>query len=110
MLVKWRDTARQALDEVLSYGMDCFGVHAAKRLLRDIYEYEKLLADNPRMGCLEPALADLPDGYRSVVVHSHYKLIYRVDEVLERVIILALWDTRRDPGQLKNVLMAAADF
>lgn len=107
MLVKWRDTARRALDETLAYGMEYFGIQAADRLLRNIYESEKLLANNPRLGRVEPSLAHLQRGHRSLVVHSHYKLIYRVDEAQGVVAILTLWDTRRDPGQLASELKKA---
>ena len=35
--------------------------------------------------------------YRSMVIHKHFKLVYRIDEQRQVIRIAALWDTRREP-------------
>ncbi len=92
------------LHQLAAEGREQFGERTARKFLKQILSESNLLATHPYIGRLEPYLAHLPGDYRSLVVHSHYKLVYRVDEERETVIILALWDTRQDPARLTDQL------
>ena len=76
---------------------------AKDKFMCKVDEVGVLLADNPYLGPVEPLLADLPSGYRSIVVAKLNKIIYRI--VDNRIEIADLWDCRREPetlaGQLK---------
>lgn len=37
----------------------------------------------------------MPSSYRSIVVHQHNKIVYRI--VDRHIEVVAFWDTRREP-------------
>ncbi len=43
----------------------------------------------------ETLLEKEPEGYRNLVVHQNYKLVYYVEG--NTIYIVDLWDTRREP-------------
>ena len=82
--------------------MDWLGL---ERRLRNVFfvrikAYDSRLAAFPYMGKVEHLLSGLSKEYRSLVVHEHYKLIYRVSEEEDTVYVVALWDTRRNPQDM----------
>ena len=61
----------------------------------------------PSFGQREQLLADKADyTYRSVLIHSNYKLIYRTEpdesETASTVYIVDIWDTRMNPDTLTD--------
>ena len=106
MKVIWLSGVRQALKETVAYGKEVFGEKAARNFWSDVYSYDAYLASYPYLGRIEESLAGLPFVYRSIVVHQHYKLIYRVDEDAQTVYIAALWDTRRNPNEMKSTVQS----
>ena len=95
MRVIWDDDASEKLVNALEYGRYTFGERIMKKFYTRILDYEKLLQSNPGMGKKEPLLEKEPEGYRSLVVHPNYKLVYYVDG--DTIYIVDLWDTRREP-------------
>jgi plasmid stabilization system protein ParE len=95
MKVVWTEQAEEALNKTVTFIHDEFGYNAARRYVKSVYNVGNLLASNPHLGHLEPLLADLTIGYRSIVVNRLSKLIYRI--VDDRIEIADLWDTRREP-------------
>ncbi|WP_416340540.1 type II toxin-antitoxin system RelE/ParE family toxin [Proteiniphilum sp.] len=75
---------------------------AANKIITDIYNATLLLSQQPFMAPIEPALKDLPKTYRSMVVRQLFKLIYRVDEEKQEVIIMTIWDCRQNPKNLRK--------
>ena len=96
MRVIWDDDASEKLVNALEYGRYTFGERIMKKFYTRILDYEKLLQSNPGMGKKEPLLEKEPEGYRSLVVHPNYKLVYYVDG--DTIYIVDLWDTRREPA------------
>ena len=96
MRVIWDDDASEKLVNALEYGRNTFGERIMKKFYTRILDYEKLLQSNPGMGKKEPLLEKEPEGYRSLVVHPNYKLVYYVDG--DTIYIVDLWDTRREPA------------
>ena len=96
MRVIWDDDASEKLADTLEYGRDTFGERAMKKFYARILDYEKLLQSNPGAGKREPLLEKEPEGYRSIVVHQNYKLVYYVEG--DTIYIVDLWDTRREPA------------
>ena len=92
----WDDDASEKLVNALEYGRNTFGERVMKKFYTRILDYEKLLQSNPGMGKKEPLLEKEPEGYRSLVVHPNYKLVYYVNG--DTIYIVDLWDTRREPA------------
>ena len=66
-----------------------------KNFLQEVLKTAKLLETSPYIGQIEPLLIDFSETYRSIVVNYLNKIIYRVEE--SRILIVALWDVRREP-------------
>lgn len=89
----------------MDYCEDHFGIRTADHFLEKVLHLNALLAVNPYLGPVEEQLSGgvfkrLPFVYRSIVVTSNYKLIYRVDELAECLYVVALWDCRTNPLRL----------
>ena len=97
MQVIWNKKALSQLDRTLEYGERVFGTTAMQRFYARVMSYVPLLASNPYMGAVEPLMAGRKAQYRSMVIHKHFKLVYRIDEQRRTIRIAALWDTRREP-------------
>lgn len=98
--IKWSKRANRRRISVLTCGIQLFGVVTAQRLYDRIEDYVGSLAVNPLMGIIEPLLCGRSMEYRSLVVHEHYKLIYRIEGTC--IYIVDLWDTRREPNKLSR--------
>jgi len=57
----------------------------------------------PQMAPIESDLKNKSFTYRSLVVHSIYKVIYRIEE--QTIYIVDIWDCRRDPSKLKKGIL-----
>lgn len=102
MRIEWSPHALREWKKVAAYIFHEFGRKAAENFERDTAEREKLLADYPGLGPLEPLLKGKERAYRSLVFGKHNKLIYYVEEDVIR--IADLWDTRREPSHLTRLL------
>lgn len=100
MQVIWFPKALTRLMQLYEYGRFHFGQKSAVKLMDSIRFDSERLATFPNLGSLEPRLSHLNLPYRSLVVHEHYKLIYRVSEEEDTVYVVALWDTRRNPQDM----------
>lgn len=98
--IEWSKRANKRRISILTYGMQVFGQETARQLNDRIEDYVDSLVANPFMGSIEPLLREHRSEYRSLVVHEHYKLIYRIDG--DRIHIVDLWDTRREPATLSR--------
>lgn len=41
-------------------------------------------------------------GYRGLVTHPYFKVIYHIDEVSAIIYVVDIWDTRMDPEDLQR--------
>lgn len=98
--VEWSKRANKERIAVLTYGAEVFGIRASIALHRRIEDYVNCLSNNPYMGAIEPLLAERHVEYRSLVVHEHYKLVYRI--LTDRIYIVDLWNTHREPEILSR--------
>lgn len=99
MKLKWLPIATIHADNCYDF-LAQINKKAALKVYRKMTEGAALLARNPYAGPLESSLEDQVGTYRSLVVHKHYKLIYRVMEETQTVEIAAVWDIRRNPDTL----------
>lgn len=100
MRVIWQESVQSDIETAFLDGLVRFGEKVAKRFFVRIKAYDSRLAAFPYMGKVEHLLSGLSKEYRSLVVHEHYKLIYRVSEEEDTVYVVALWDTRRNPQDM----------
>jgi plasmid stabilization system protein ParE len=99
MVIVWTDKAKQHLKNIFDFYVETAGRKIAIKIVTDIKVATKPLTKFPQMAAVEPFLSDLPEKFRSLVVSKHYKVIYYMDN--EAVHILAVWDCRQNPDNLK---------
>ncbi len=100
MKIVWYEDAVTDMDRIYKFyaaGND----RSATNLFNQIIEETKRLLTFPYMAALEPLLMDEPESYRSIVVKSHFKIIYFVDEKQETIVIVRVLDCRQNPDNLK---------
>ena len=100
MRVIWQESVQCDIETAFLEGLARFGEKVAKRFFVHIWDYDSRLAAFPYMGKVECFLSGSSKEYHSLVVHNHYKLIYRVSEEEDTVYVVALWDTRRNPQDM----------
>ena len=94
--------AKQQIRETTKYIYTEFGKDSKDDFINKLNQTKKLLETNPCLGPIEPLLSDLPSNYRSIVIGSLNKMIYRIlNDCIE---ISDFWDVRRDPNTLAGQL------
>jgi plasmid stabilization system protein ParE len=91
--ISWTDSAKKSYEQVINYLETHWGEREVSRLLLRTDVVLKLIGHNPRM---YPEIT--PDIHRCVLT-KHNSLFYKIE--IDKVIILACWDIRKDPKDLK---------
>lgn len=99
--LRWLKRAVKHLDDIYEY-LEPKNERAAVKLYNEILDTADVLMQFPLAGKMEPVLEDNPKCYRSIVASKHYKLIYRVDKDIVKIV--AVWDCRQDTVRLKKML------
>ena len=98
MKLIWHKRAEKHLFNSAAYTTREFGKATAESFLKDVFRQAALLCYHPQLGKVEPSLVSKhAHEYRSLVVHSFFKLIYYINVAKERIIITNFWDVRRNP-------------
>ena len=90
----------QELENVLAYALLEFGVTTVKRFNQAYQSIRNHLAIHPYSSPKEPLLKSFLRSYRSAIIMKNWKIIYRYDEEYDRIILVDLWDMRRNPKYL----------
>ena len=90
----------QELEKVLAYAMFEFGATTVKRFNQAYQSIRNRPAIHPRSSPEEPLLKKFLRSYRSAIIMKNWKIIYRYDEEYDRIILVDLWDMRRNPKYL----------
>ena len=98
--VIWSKRASGQLERNVRYIKDEQGVSYAETVLNKILSSTALLGRTPKMGKVEPLLANKKTEYRFIVVWS-YKIIYKVAP--NHVTISRVFHTSRNPNKLKGI-------
>ena len=104
MRITWSDEALGILDAILYECKNRFGKKVVEKFLNQAKRCNRILADNPHIGKLEPLLEHYPLSLRTFVLHPYYKIVYHVNEFEDCIFVITLWDTRRDPDEYVNDL------
>ncbi len=100
MKVIWTELARSQLREACQYYKEVASAKVAASIRAKAYEKTRKLSRFPEMGQKEnnPLVSSI--GYR-YLVSGNYKIVYRVVPEGKTVLIMAEFDTRQDPDDLK---------
>lgn len=101
MQVEWLTAAEVDMREIALRVALNFGYVTAERTIASVTEETRRLADFPEMG----RLCDEYDGSRRIyraLNTRHDRIVYTV--TAERVLIVAVFDSRRDPAELTSML------
>ena len=101
MQVEWLTAAEDDLREIARRVALNFGYVTAERTVASVTEETRRLADFPEMG----RLCDEYDGSRRIyraLNTRHDCIVYTV--TAEKVLIVAVFDSRRDPAELTSML------
>ncbi len=92
------EPAKESLKEICkhyrSLELDSYAINVRKTILGKA----KSLSDNPERGQKEEMLKSLDQGHRYLLVESHFKIIYLIDE--KRVIVTDIIDTHQHPDKM----------
>lgn len=100
MRVEWEEMAEWNRDQIGDYIFERFGYNSLEHFYEEVNQTVNMIMRHPNLGSLEPLLADLPQGYRSVVVEKLSKLAYRIEG--DTIYIVDFWDCRREPQALSG--------
>lgn len=96
----WTKRAQNEYQSIVDYIIHEFGKKAALDFVDIIEAWDSRIADNPKVGAVEPLLADrMRYDYHSLIVNSHNKLIYTINKEGTATIV-DIWDMRCHPDNL----------
>ena len=99
--VLWSDTALSQLEDIYDFYKIKASHSIAKKLVKSIIEETIILESNPKLGVKEPLLFEKPFEYR-FLVKKNYKIIYRFNENLVRII--SVFDCRQNPTNMEQIV------
>ena len=97
MKVIWQSNADRQRDQIADYIREQFGTKRKRQFIREVRQTTQMLRHSPNIGQIDPLFADRSTAFRSVIVNSLNKLVYRVDD--DAIHIVAFWDTRTEPNE-----------
>ncbi len=100
LTIYWSHFAEEKLKEIFEYYKINVNINVAENLVIGIVEAASEIKNHPFAGQKEDLLKDRIQEYRYIVFKS-YKIIYWVDESNKMILISHVFDTRRNPEQLK---------
>ncbi len=97
--VVWSERAYSTLRKIHDF-IEESSEKGAKKVVKDLIKHTQTLENLPRRNPIEPSLAEAPVEYR-FLTKWNYKIIYTILEDDQIVLIILIFDTRRDPEKLK---------
>ena len=97
MNIKWDPKARASYRQVARYINIKFGRKARQEFLQRVKDVEDLIKQSPNIGFIDPLFSERPQTYRSFIVNSLNKMVYRT--IGDTIYIVAFWDTRMEPEE-----------
>lgn len=93
MRIVWTAQGNKRLEHIFACCSDFYSQKQLRELNNRLKSAERLLADNPLLGALEPIGEGLDMEYRHIVLNKPFKLIYFLYE--DCIYIADIWDTRQ---------------
>jgi len=101
--IKWHDSAREHLRKIFNFNIDHFSESYAYSILGEVLGEVQDLENFPQKGAPELLLDGREYEYRRLVIREKYKVIYFL--VDDEAHIAAVWDVRRDPKTLIQLVV-----
>ncbi len=101
--IKWHDSAREHLRKIFNFNIDHFSESYAYSILGEVLDEVQDLENFPQKGAPELLLEGREYEYRRLVIREKYKVIYFL--VGDEAHIVAVWDVRRDPKTLIQLVV-----
>lgn len=101
MTIEWSEGAYQDYDEILEYLVREFGMRVAREFQKKLDERVGMLSNNPLAGHSEYYNPQTKIEYRSFSCRQ-YQIVYALMD--DRLIIVTLWNNRRNPAMLRLLL------
>lgn len=101
MRVEWSEGAYADYDEILDYLIRDFGLQSASDFQARLDYNIGMLKEFPLVGYLEYTNPKTLISYRSLSC-KQYKIVYAIQS--DRLIIVSLWNNRRNPKALRRIL------
>ena len=95
MKTKWTPKARRTYVEATRFIKKIWGATVVRTFKADTRVVLASLKKNPHQGPPEY------DTTRSIKIHDHTRLYYRVDFIKKEIELIEFWDNRQDPKKLK---------
>lgn len=105
MNILWEDGALDDFKQITTWFYNDRNSQAAEKFIDNVFHCIELLIQNPLMGHTEEFRNKKLSGYRSLVIHPHYKIVYKVNPNNTSLDITAIWDCRQDDKKLINALL-----
>jgi len=103
MEIVWSRLAKETFAELLQFVEEHFNGKVARRVADSIVEYADLLGSFPRAGYVDEQLSTEETEVR--LINCKRSAIYYVIEN-QTVIIVAIFDTRRNPSVIKEIILS----
>lgn len=88
------------LSIIYDYGVAFDGQKTARKFLSGIWRTIRQVCAHPEASPFEQTLVDTDYQLRSAVAHPYFKVLFWFDEQTDQIIVLDVWDTRKDPDEL----------
>lgn len=98
--IKVLPKAKAKIQEELVFARNEYGFLAAKRWKAELDAFYKQVLTYPLSYAREPFLSGFMLPYRGAIIRKNFKLIYRFDVKSDIVIVVDLWDMRKNPRNL----------
>ena len=96
MVIRWLQQARDSLREIYEFYETVAGKNIADKIRHEIYQEAQYLL-------IFPAIGQKEEGTRyRYIIKRHCKIFYSVGE--DCIFIELIWDTRRNPEVLRQLL------
>lgn len=101
MVIRWTPLAKSSLKEIYSFYLPQAGKKKALEIVTQIKEETRYLLSFPEIGMTEEIEGE-KTSYR-YLLKKHIKIYYTIKKQYIRIDFV--WDTRRNPTYLRNILV-----
>lgn len=104
MTISWKNGALDDFKQITAWYYNDRNSQAAEKFIDNVFHCIELLTQNPLMGHPEEFSTKKLTGYRSLVIHPYYKIVYKVNSN-NTLDITAIWDCRQNDKNLIKSLV-----